>query len=103
LEPNTVNNPDGHQLILSANMLLYVRAEGSEMNRYFLHVACARGMYMDENGRDFFDLTGAKAYATKIAAELAQEVSYVGCSVYTADRKGKELDRVPIGSGWSRS
>jgi hypothetical protein len=38
------------------------------MNRYFVHVACARGMYMDENGRDFADLKGANAHAARIAA-----------------------------------
>jgi hypothetical protein len=27
-EPDTVNNPDGHQLILSANMFVYVRGGG---------------------------------------------------------------------------
>jgi hypothetical protein len=99
VEPNTVNNFDEHQLILSAIMFLYVRAEGS-MNRYFFHVACARGMYMDENGRDFSDLKGAKAYATTIAAELARNGSYVGCSVCIANERGKELGLVSIGSGW---
>ena len=53
--------------------------EGSGMNRYFFHVASPRGMYMDENGRDFSDLKGAQGYAARIAAELAQGGSYVGC------------------------
>jgi hypothetical protein len=70
------------------------------MNRYFFHVACARGMYMDENGRDFSDLKGARAYAARIAAELAQEGSYAGGSVCITNETGKELDRVSIGSGW---
>lgn len=43
------------------------------MDRYFFHVACARGMFMDESGRDFSDLKGAKTYAAKIAAELARD------------------------------
>ena len=51
------------------------------MNRYFFHVACARGMYMDENGRDFSDLKEAKAYAATIAAELARDGGWVGGSV----------------------
>jgi hypothetical protein len=73
------------------------------MNRYFFHVACPRGMYMDDNGRAFSDLKGAKAYATRIAGELAQDPNYVGSSVCIVDEWGKELDRVSIGSGWSRS
>ena len=70
------------------------------MNRYFFHVACARGMFMDENGRDFSDLKGAKVYAGRIAAELAQDGRYVGGSVRITNETGKELDRVLIGSGW---
>jgi hypothetical protein len=70
------------------------------MNRYFFHGACARGMYMDENGRDFPDLKGARAYAATIAAEPAQDGGYVDCSVCITNERGKELDRVSIGSGW---
>jgi hypothetical protein len=84
-------------------MFLYVRAEGFGMNRYFFHVASPRGMYMDENGRDFSDLKGAKAYATTVVAELARDGRWVGGSVCIVDEWGKELDRVSIGSGWSRS
>jgi hypothetical protein len=43
---------------------------------------------------------GAKTYAATIAAELARDRSYVGCSVCIANERGKELDRVSIGSGW---
>jgi hypothetical protein len=73
------------------------------MNRYFFHVAGPRGMYMDDNGRHFSDLKGANAYAATIAGELARDVRYVGCSVCIVDEGGKELERVSIGSGWSRS
>ena len=72
----------------------------SGMDRYFFHVACPRGMFMDESGRDFSDLKGAKAYAARIAVELAQDVGYVGCSVRITNEKGKELERVSIGSEW---
>jgi hypothetical protein len=78
-------------------------AEGSEMNQYFFHVVCARGMYMDENGRDFPDLKGAKTYAATIAAELARDGRWVGGAVCIVNERGKGLDRVSIGSGWSRS
>ena len=73
------------------------------MNRYFFHVAGPRGMYMDDNGRHFSDLKGANAYAERVASELAQDPNYVGSSVCIVDEWGKELDRVSIGSGWSRS
>jgi adenylate cyclase len=56
-----------------------------------------------KNGRHFSDLKGANAYAARAAGELARDVRYVGCSVCIVDERGKELDRVPIGSGWSRS
>ena len=86
-------------------MLFYVRwLEGFfGMNRYFFHVAGPRGVYMDDDGRHFSDLKGANAYAARVASELAQDPKYVGSSVCTVDEKGKELDRVSIGSGWSRS
>jgi hypothetical protein len=74
----------------------------SGMNRYFFHVACTRGMYMDENGRDFSDLKGAKAYAASIAAELARHGSWVGGAICIVNERGKGLDRVPIGSGWAK-
>jgi hypothetical protein len=88
-----------------AIMLFYVRwLEGFfGMNRYFFHVAGPRGMYMDDNGRHFSDLKGANAYAARVASELAQDPKYVGSSDCIVDEKGKELDRVSIGSGWSRS
>jgi hypothetical protein len=73
------------------------------MKRYFFHVAGPRGMYMDDNGRDFSDLKDANAYAARVAGELAQDPKYVGSSVCIVDERGKELDRVSIGSGWSRS
>jgi hypothetical protein len=69
------------------------------MKRCLFHVACGRGMYMDENGRDFSDLKDAKAYAATIAAELARDGGYVGGAVCIFDESGKELDRVSIGQG----
>ena len=75
----------------------------SGMNRYFFHVACARGMYIDENGRDFSDLKEAKAYAATIAAELARDGGWVGGSVCIVNERGKALDRVPIGAGWVKA
>ena len=59
------------------------------MDRYFFHVACPRGMFMDESGRDFSDLKRAKAYAARIAAELAQGGGYIGCSVCITNERGK--------------
>jgi hypothetical protein len=44
---------------------------------------------MDENGRDFSDLKGAKAHAATIAAELARDVHYVGCSICIVDEQGE--------------
>jgi len=73
------------------------------MKRYFFHIAGPRGMFIDDNGRHFFDLKGANAYAGRVASELAQDPKYVGSSVWIVDEWGKELDRVSIGSGWSRS
>ena len=72
------------------------------MDRYFFHVACRRGMYMDENERDFADLKGAKAYAATIAAELARDGGWVGGSVCIVNERGQGLNRVPIGSGWAK-
>jgi hypothetical protein len=72
------------------------------MDRYFFHVS-PRGMYMDENGRDFSDLKAAKAYAATIAADLARNDGYVGGAVCIANESGKELDPVPIGSGWVKA
>ena len=68
------------------------RLEPFGMNRYFFHVAGPRGMYMDDNGRHFSDLKGAKACAAAIAGELAQNIRYVGCSVCIVDEWGKELE-----------
>ena len=73
------------------------------MKRYFFHIAGPRGTFIDDNGRHFLDLKGANAYAARVASELAQDPKYVGSSVCIVDEWGKELDRVSIGSGWSRS
>jgi hypothetical protein len=56
------------------------------MKRYFFHVACARGMYMDDNGRDFSDLKGAKAYAVRVASELARDGGWVGGAICIAKK-----------------
>ena len=45
------------------------------MARCFFHVFCDGDVHMDENGQDFSDLKGAKARATTIAKELAEEVT----------------------------
>jgi len=84
-------------------MLLYVRWPEILMKRYFFHVAGPRGKYAGENGRHFSDLKGAIAYAARVASELAQDPNYGGSSVCIVDEWGKELDRVSISSGWSRS
>jgi hypothetical protein len=60
------------------------------MNRYFFHVASPRGMYMDENGRDFSDLKGAKAYAATIAAELARDGGWVGGAICIVNESGND-------------
>jgi hypothetical protein len=73
------------------------------MNRYFFHVVCPRGVYMDDDGRHFSDLRGTNAYAARVASELAQSPTCVGCSICIVDERGKELDRVWIASGWSRA
>ena len=48
------------------------------MKRYFFHIAGPRGLFIDDNGRHFFDLKGASAYAARVASELAQDPKYVG-------------------------
>jgi hypothetical protein len=87
-------------LILSTNRLWL---EGFGMKRYFFHIAGPRGMFIDDNGRRFLDLKGANAHAARVASELAQDPKYVGSSVCIVDEWGRELDRVSIGSGWSKS
>jgi hypothetical protein len=51
------------------------------VKRHFFHIACPRGIFMDDNGRHFFDLKGANAYAARVASELAQDPKYMGSSV----------------------
>jgi hypothetical protein len=58
------------------------------MKRYFFHIAGPRGTFMDDNGRHFFGLKGANAYATRVASELAQDPKYVGRSVCIVDELG---------------
>ena len=66
------------------------------MARYFFHVVSHSREYADARGQEFSDLMGAKAYAARIARELAQEGSYEG-SICIEDEHGNELDHVSIG------
>jgi hypothetical protein len=66
------------------------------MARYFFHVVSQSREYPDAGGQELSDLKGAKAYAARIACELAQEGSYEG-SVCVEDEHGNELDHVSIG------
>ena len=66
------------------------------MARYFFHVVSHSREYADARGQEFSDLMGAKAYAARIACELAQEGSYEG-SICIEDEHGNELDQVSIG------
>jgi hypothetical protein len=66
------------------------------MARYFFHVVSHSREYADARGQEFSDLMGAKAYAARIACELAQEGSYEG-SICIEDEYGNELDHVSIG------
>jgi hypothetical protein len=65
------------------------------MARYFFHVVLEGRGHTDVHGREFPDLKGAKAYAARIARELAR-CTYVG-SVCIVDKQENELDRVSIG------
>lgn len=58
------------------------------MARYF-HTFCGSDVHMDENGQDFSDLKGAKARASEIAKELAED-SYCEGSVRIFDEKGNQ-------------
>ena len=66
------------------------------MARYFFHGVSHSREYADARGQEFSDLMGAKAYAARIACELAQEGSYEG-SICIEDEHGNELDHVSIG------
>jgi hypothetical protein len=66
------------------------------MARYFFHVVSHSREYADARGQEFSDLIGAKAYAARIACELAQEGSYEG-SICIEDEHGNELHQVSIG------
>jgi hypothetical protein len=64
------------------------------MSRYFFHVLCHEGVYVDEHGEDVSDLKAAKARAAAIARKLAED-GWVG-SVCIFDEEGNQLDYVPI-------
>jgi len=66
------------------------------MPRYVFHVVCASSTSKDADGQIFSSLKGANAQARTIARELAQDESFVGCSICIADEQGNELDRVEI-------
>ena len=64
------------------------------MSRYFFHVLCHDGMYVDEYGEDVSDLKTAKSRAAAIATRLAED-GWVG-SVCIFDEEGNQLDYVRI-------
>ena len=66
------------------------------MPRYFFHVVCGSNTSKDADGQISSSLRGAKAQAHKIARGLAQDESFVGCSICIADEQGNDLDRVEI-------
>jgi hypothetical protein len=65
------------------------------MSRYFFHVLCDGGVYIDEHGEDVSDLKSAKARAAAIARKLREDDGCLG-SVCIFDEEGNPLDHVPI-------
>ena len=65
------------------------------MSRYFFHVLCDGGVYIDERGEDVSDLKRAKTRAAAIARKLAEDNGCVG-SVCIFDEEGNPVDHVTI-------
>jgi hypothetical protein len=65
------------------------------MSRYFFHVLCDGGVYIDERGEHVSDLKRANARATAIARKLAEDNGCVG-SVCIFDEEGNPVDHVTI-------
>lgn len=67
--------------------------------RYFFHVASGHTLYRDDVGEEFLDIRSAKAYALRIARELAGDGDWTSGSLLIIEENGKEIDRLMIAGG----
>ena len=65
--------------------------------RYFFHVQGANIDDPDFTGESFSTQEGAKAFAMRIANELAKEADLKGAWILVTDETGAEITRVTIG------
>jgi hypothetical protein len=66
------------------------------MWRFFFHVKDGN-TFNDEDGENLPSIEAARAYAARIANELAQEGGYGGLAVKVTDEQGNEVAYVPLG------
>jgi hypothetical protein len=64
--------------------------------RYFFHILRNDSIFKDEAGQIFSGVEGAKAHASVIARELAEDTGWEGFSVLIVDEIGTEVARLPI-------